>query len=70
MDVLSSELVNDEKEDDSSWDDEYHDAMENDKLDISNNDENDNFLKLLDLLSNEESNRDDVEKDAADFLLT
>ena len=70
MDVLSSELVNDEKEDDSSWDDEYHDAMENDKLDISNNNENDNFLKLLDLLSNEESNRDDVEKDAADFLLT
>ena len=68
--MLSSELVNDEKEDDSSWDDEYHDAMENDKLDISNNNENDNFLKLLDLLSNEESNRDDVEKDAADFLLT
>ena len=68
--MLSSELVNDEKEDDSSWDDEYHDAMENDKLDISNNNENDNFLKLLDLLSNEESNLDDVEKDAADFLLT
>ena len=29
-----------------------------------------NFLELLDLLSDEEGNRDDAEKDGADFLLT
>ena len=35
LDVRSSKLINDESEDNSSSDDEYHNAMDDDKLDIS-----------------------------------
>ena len=54
----------------TSSDDEYHDAIDNDELDIYNqtDNQNDNRLQLIYLLSDEEDDRGDVEEDAIDFL--
>ena len=54
----------------TSSDDEYHDAIDNDELDIYNqmDNQNDNCLELIYLLSDEEDDRGDVEEDVIDFL--
>ena len=54
----------------TSSDDEYHDAIDNDELDIYNqmNNQNDNLLQLIYLLSDEEDDRGDVEENIIDVL--
>ena len=54
----------------TSSDDESHDAIDNDELDIYNqmDNQNDNRLELIYLLSDEEDDRGDVEEDVIDFL--
>ena len=50
---MSEELINDESEYDLSLDDEYHDAMGNNELDISDCNQDDNLLEPMYLLSDE-----------------
>ena len=44
--------------------------MDNDQLDVSDYNQDDNPLELMDLFSNEEDYGDDIEEDIIDFLLT
>ena len=53
----------------TSSDDDYHGAMDNDQLDISDYNQDDHPLELIDLLSDEEDDGGDVEEDVIDFLL-
>lgn len=45
-----------------SSDDEYHNAIDDDKIHISNHNQDDELLELNDLLSDEEDNGDDVDE--------
>ena len=69
LDERSNKLINHETEDNSSSHDKYHDTMENDELDISDYNQDDDHLELMDFLS-EEGDEDDFEEDINNFSLT
>ena len=55
-DVHSNELISNENEDILFSDDEYHNAMDDDEVHISDNSQDDDLLELMGLLSDQEDN--------------
>ena len=53
-----------------SSDDEYQGAVDNDEIDISYYNQDEDLLKLMNLLSDEEENGDDVQEDIIHFVST
>lgn len=66
-DVRSNELIINQCGEDSSSDDECHDVMGNDEIDISDENKNGNLLELMDLVNDDEDDGDGIEEDVIDF---